>query len=232
MLVVVLGVGVHHRVAGGDDAGQDVVEAVGSADVEARRLAGSHVVQIHPGEAVGLLLAHDGGVFAGDQLGHGLQGVSEFVCQHAVDRHVAEILLRDGHEYAAVPGDHVAPGGVEGVHQIVGLVVTHDRAVRVVGVIRHQLVDGPEGPLQRRRVVGLPELLDVVDRQQGQLVDGPVVGVEDGTRRRRPIRLGSAGSVGGRQPTDPERIVEYRHRASVDRGATGRHDEHRSQASR
>ena len=108
MFVVVLGVAVHHRVPGGDDPRQDVVQPVGGAQREPLRLTVGYPEQVDAREAVGLLLAHDRGVSFGHQIRHVLQGVAEFVGQHTVDGHVAEIPLRDGHEHPAVPGDQVA----------------------------------------------------------------------------------------------------------------------------
>ena len=110
------------------NARQHVIQPVGGAEREARRLPVGHPEQVDAGEAIGPPLADDGGIFPCHQFRHLLQRVPEFVRQHAVDGHVAEVALRNGHEYPAVPGNQVAARSVESVDEMVGVVVANNRA--------------------------------------------------------------------------------------------------------
>ncbi|CKP89295.1 Uncharacterised protein [Mycobacterium tuberculosis] len=228
MFVVVFRIGFHHRVSGGDDAGEHVVEPVRGAQRKACRLTFGHPPQIDPGEAIRLLLADDGGIFPGNQIRHHLQSMPEFVCQHTIDGHVAEVFLRDRHEDPSIPGNQVAPRAEKGVDELIGVNVADDRTTWVVGIVGHQLADRPEGALQRFAVDRHPVVLDVVDRQQRQLVDRSVVGVDHRARRSRCVGAGAARTVGRGQTPHPERVVEDGQRPPVDDGrAAGYHDHRR-----
>jgi hypothetical protein len=231
--VCVVAFRVLRRIAQGDQPREHVVEPVTGTQREARRLARRHPVQIDAREAIGLLFVDDRGVAFGDEFRHVLQGVPVFVCKRPRDRHVAEIALRVRKQLPAIPEDHVAATVVGSVDAPIGLGVADGRAVGVLGVVGDQLVDGREFAPQVLAVDRLPVLLDVVDGQQRQFVDLPVIGVLYLARGRGCFGTDPAGAVGRGQVPDPERVVQDRHRPSRhDGGASRYHEQHRRSGDR
>jgi hypothetical protein len=152
------------RVAELDRPGEDVVQAVGGAEGEARRAAFGNPPDIGSREAVSLLLENEDRGRVVDDIGHPLDGVPVLVRQHGVHGHRAEILLGGGQEDPAVPGHQVFGRAVERVDEPVQLFAACLRTTRIVGVIRQQVGYRFEAALQRLGVVLLPEVLDVVER--------------------------------------------------------------------
>ena len=202
----------------------------------------SDPTQVCPGEAVGLLFTDQWGV-AIDQSRFVLECVSVFVCQQAVDRQFAEVLLGGG----AIPRDprrlhpRDAVSGVEGKF-------TRRRIadLRIAGLrIRDTSPETGESlsrPGSETGVVLIPVVLNVLNGEHGQLVDGPAVGFStllvdgacvpaprSGRRRRVVLRPGSGRTSSRRPGPDHGRLLSasgqgYRAEGQSDQRLPGRSD--------
>jgi hypothetical protein len=203
-----------------DRRSQNVIEAVASAEVEPRGVTLGDPAHVRAREAVGLLLHHQHRGVVLHQTGHVLHGVAVLVGHQRGDGDVAEELPPDRHEHAAVPRHDLLTRAVEGVGLRVGVCVADHGAGRVVGVIGQQVVDGSEGAVEIA-VVLLPELRDVIDRQQCQLVDVAAVAALYLAGRLRSVVPDAARTVLCGQSARAERVVEGGHGLALgDRGAS------------
>ena len=177
-------------VAQRQEAGDGEVEVL-DGDDEVVALAVVDVGGERSGEAVGLLLAGDGGQ-VGVQRAAGLHGVAVLVGHDDGEGERPEPLEEVVGEVVGVPGDEVVDGAVEGVlgDLVVGQVLAAGREHAVGPVGEEPAAHGLEGAAHRGGELLGPEVLDVGD---GGLDDDVVLVLE-----RHLVEVEALGLVLGR----------------------------------